>query len=140
MGVTSIGPSVQTVDSYLADDAVLPIQFHGDLAIGTGENRLMLAMLEDAIRVYHHDIGGFQWGLSYRDRRETREWLTSDDDSEPFSCLNVLGHLFPSCEPSVVRDAILRSSPQPQQRRMNVVRTHTLRPPRVYHRRRKAVA
>ena len=65
---------------------IMPMQFHPGPATRP-ENRLMLAVLEDAVDVYrtHVQLPGRRSRLLL----ETEEWLFSDDTSWPLSFVNV---------------------------------------------------
>lgn len=69
------------------------------------EHRLMLAVLEDAVRVYQVDCLSTHTGSRLR-FRETAEWLASDDTSSPFSFVTICD-LF-GLDPDYVRAGLRR--------------------------------
>jgi hypothetical protein len=79
---------MQTAAEYrFGPQTVLPVQFYPERATGP-EQRLMLAVLEDALGVYRK----YPRMPDRRHRRlvaEAEQWLFSDDTSWPFSCVNV---------------------------------------------------
>ena len=89
----------------LAPETLLPSQLDR-LKRGTApEHRLMLAVLEDAVRVYQvgclssHTGGRLQF-------RETAEWFASDDTSSPF-CFVTICELF-GLDPDFLRSGLRR--------------------------------
>jgi len=79
---------METLDELLfGPDAVLPARFHPTPGMSP-ERRLMLAILEDALRICTR---------KNRERRrlvsETEEWIFSDDARAPFSFVNVCNAL-----------------------------------------------
>jgi len=55
-------------------------------ALTTGERRLLLATLEDALRTL---LGG-RWGRRHsKYQREDLDWLMSDDRADPFTYLRI---------------------------------------------------
>ena len=83
---------------------ILPVQFGESRRRklpSEGERKLLFAVLEDAIRTYlrHRDSG-----LAARNNEEfveAVEWLSVDDDSSPFTFLNVCEAL--GIEPDCLR-------------------------------------
>jgi len=90
----------------LAPETLLPSQLDRLPKRGTApEHRLMLAVLEDAVRVYQvgclssHTGGRLQF-------RETAEWFASDDTSSPF-CFVTICELF-GLDPDFLRSGLRR--------------------------------
>ncbi|HXJ36595.1 MAG TPA: hypothetical protein VMS22_21370 [Candidatus Eisenbacteria bacterium] len=85
---------------------VLPEQLYDRSAATTGEQRLLIAILDDAIRVYRRiDCPG----LTMHERCEIRAaaaWLNADDPTWPFSFVNVCHAL--SLDPVAIREAVRR--------------------------------
>jgi len=79
------------------------------VATRSGEHRLMLAILEDAVSIHVKSwSGGF---VTRRDVREAREWLASNDRSLPFGfefICDVLG-----LDPSYIRRGIRAARARP---------------------------
>jgi hypothetical protein len=99
------GPAAFRLDPQ----AVMPVQFHAQPATRP-ENRLMLAVLEDALdihRKYAHAPG--------RGRRrlvaETEAWLFSDDTGWPLSFVNVCNAL--GIDVDWLRGRVRRAAPPP---------------------------
>jgi hypothetical protein len=86
-----------STDQTLADASVthciLPVQFHvAPAAARTGEQRLMAAILEDAIALYFKQIGSGAPKLRsklWREQREADHWLRSNDSASAFSFLRI---------------------------------------------------
>jgi hypothetical protein len=71
---------------------ILPVQFGESRRRklpSEGERKLLFAVLEDAIRTYlrHRDAGPS--GRNNEEFLEAVEWLSVDDDSSPFTFINV---------------------------------------------------
>jgi hypothetical protein len=58
----------------------------GSAALTTGERRLLLATLRDALRTL---LGSRSGGRRSRHQREDLDWLMSDDEGDPFAYLRV---------------------------------------------------
>jgi hypothetical protein len=77
--------------SLFQPDSLLPSQFFATLKQKThacGERRLMVAILEDAIECFQKHF----WARDTRSRNlrtEAENWFLSDDESWPFSFVNV---------------------------------------------------
>jgi hypothetical protein len=75
----------------LVTERILPSQFD-DLRRNSDailpEGRLMLAVLEDAVRVYQHS-SRLQDARNRRLFRETDEWFSSDEAASPFSFVTI---------------------------------------------------
>ena len=71
----------------------------------TGEMRLALAILEDALRcaLRHHDSRITEQRLA---AREAMEWIRSDDDAPPFTFVRIC-QLF-DLDPDWIRDTLHR--------------------------------
>lgn len=84
-------------------DSLLPAQFFASLkqrSQACGERRLMAAILEDAIDCFQK----YLWAKDNRSRnlrQEAESWFLSDDDSWPFSFINVCHAL--DLEPDFLR-------------------------------------
>jgi hypothetical protein len=72
----------------------------------TPERRLMVAVLEDAMRELVRP-GGPWYGARARQRKEVQVWLESDDVAWPFSFVNVCEAL--DLDPGEVRSFLWRS-------------------------------
>ena len=87
-------------------ESVLPEQY-GNVArrCMRPEHRLMLAVLEDAVRAYQTGCAsdGGERRLHFR---ETAEWFASDDTEWPFSFVPICQHL--GIEPEYVRAGLRR--------------------------------
>ena len=77
--------------SLFQPDALLPAQFFATIkqkAQACGERRLMVAILEDAVDCFQK----YLWASDNRSRHlwtEAEKWFLSDDDSWPFSFVNI---------------------------------------------------
>jgi hypothetical protein len=77
--------------SLFQPDSLLPSQFYAAVKQRTqafGERRLMVAILEDAVECFQK----YLWHTDHRGRQlrtEAENWFLSDDDSWPFSFVNV---------------------------------------------------
>ncbi len=85
---------------------ILPEQLY-DRGATTGEQRLLIAILDDAVRVYRRiDCPG----LTMRERCEIRAaaaWLNADDPTWPFSFVNACHAL--RLDPVAIRQAVRRA-------------------------------
>jgi hypothetical protein len=88
-------------------DSLLPVQFFTALkqrSQACGERRLMAAILEDAIDCFQK----YLWAKDNRSRNlrlEAESWFLSDDDSWPFSFINVCHAL--DLEPDFIRRGLI---------------------------------
>ena len=93
--------------SLFQPDSLLPVQFFASLkqrSQACGERRLMAAILEDAVDCFQK----YLWAKDNRSRNlrlEAENWFISDDDSWPFSFLNVCHAL--DLEPGFLRRGLL---------------------------------
>ena len=93
--------------SLFQPDSLLPAQFFAALkqkAQACGERRLMVAILEDAIDCFQKHVGA----TDNRSRHlcsEAEKWFLSDDDSWPFSFVNVCHAL--DLHPEFIRRGLL---------------------------------
>jgi hypothetical protein len=77
--------------SLFQPDSLLPAQFFATLkqkSHACGERRLMVAILEDAVDCFQK----YLWATDNRSRHlrtEAEKWFLSDDDSWPFSFVNI---------------------------------------------------
>lgn len=77
--------------SLFQPDFLLPAQFFATIkqkAYACGERRLMVAILEDAVDCFQK----YLWATDNRSRHlwtEAEKWFLSDDDSWPFSFVNI---------------------------------------------------
>ena len=79
------------------------------VATRSGEHRLMVAILEDAVSIHVKSLSG--GCVTRRDVREAREWLASRDRSLPFgfeSICDVLG-----LDPSYIRRGVRAARARP---------------------------
>jgi len=89
-------------------DSLLPAQFFTALkqrSQACGERRLMAAILEDAVDCFQK----YLWAKDNRSRNlrlEAESWFLSDDDSWPFSFLNVCHAL--DLEPDFIRRGLMQ--------------------------------
>ena len=77
----------EQLTSLLVEDTLLPVQFFGRFCGGrryTGEERLMLGVLEDAVNVYCGYYGR-QGRAGLREVREVERWFASTDLSYVFA-------------------------------------------------------
>jgi hypothetical protein len=94
--------------SLFQPDSLLPSQFFAALKQRTqafGERRLMVAILEDAVECFQK----YFWHTDNRGRQlrtEAENWFLSDDDSWPFSFVNVCHAL--DIHPQFFRRGLLR--------------------------------
>ena len=72
------------------------------VATRSGEHRLMVAILEDAVSIHVKSFSG--GSVTRRDVREAREWLASRDRSLPFSFESICDVL--GLDPSYIRRGI----------------------------------
>jgi hypothetical protein len=81
------------------------VPMHAQSRPETGEMRLALAILEDALRcaMRHHDSRITEQRIA---AREAMEWIRSDDDSPPFTFVRVC-QLF-DLDPDWIRDTLHR--------------------------------
>ena len=89
----------------LEPNVILPIQFFSQRGAGrwTGEQRLMAAILEDAIAVYSKSSAP-KGSKARQILRETERWLRSKDRTWTFSFLRVCEML--SLDPVAIRRAL----------------------------------
>ena len=93
--------------SLFQPDSLLPAQFFTSLkqrSQACGERRLMAAILEDAIDCFQK----YLWAKDNRSRNlrlEAESWFVSDDDSWPFSFINVCHAL--DLEPGFLRRGLM---------------------------------
>jgi hypothetical protein len=93
--------------SLFQPDSLLPAQFFAALkqrSQSCGERRLMAAILEDAIDCFQK----YLWAKDNRSRNlrlEAENWFLSDDDSWPFSFINVCHAL--DLEPGFIRRGLM---------------------------------
>jgi len=89
----------------LEPNVILPIQFFSQRGAGrwTGEQRLMAAILEDAIAVYSKSSAP-KGSKARQILRETERWLRSKDRAWTFSFLRVCEML--SLDPIAIRRAL----------------------------------
>jgi len=93
--------------SLFQPDSLLPAQFFVSLkqrSQACGERRLMAAILEDAIDCFQK----YLWAKDNRSRNlrlEAESWFVSDDDSWPFSFINVCYAL--DLEPGFLRRGLM---------------------------------
>ena len=73
--------------------AILPAQFSDGSALLTGEQKLLIAMLDDVIRVYRRGIPAHRSARPRRELRAARAWVDADDPTFPFSLPNVCAFL-----------------------------------------------
>lgn len=89
-------------------DSLLPAQFFVALkqrSQACGERRLMAAILEDAVDCFQK----YLWAKDNRSRNlrlEAESWFLSDDDSWPFSFINVCYAL--DLEPDFIRRGLMQ--------------------------------
>lgn len=85
------------------DAGQVPMHTYGRLE--SGEMRLALAILEDALRcaLRHHDSRITEQRIA---AREAMDWIRSDDDSPPFTFVRVC-QLF-DLDPDWIRDSVHR--------------------------------
>lgn len=81
------------------------VPMHATSRLESGEMRLALAILEDALRcaLRHHDSRITEQRMA---AREAMEWIRSDDDSPPFTFVRVC-QLF-DLDPEWIRDSVHR--------------------------------
>lgn len=81
------------------------VPMHGRTRLESGERRLALAILADALRcvLNHHDSRSNEQRQA---AREALEWMHSDDDAPPFTFVR-LCQLF-DLEPDWIREAVRR--------------------------------
>ena len=102
-------------------DSLLPAQFFTALkqrSQACGERRLMAAILEDAIDCFQK----YLWAKDNRSRnlrQEAENWFFSDDDSWPFSFINVCESL--DLEPDFLRRGLATWKERQLMRRADVV-------------------
>jgi len=86
---------------------ILPVQFGESRRRklpSEGERRLLFAVLEDAIRTYLRDRDASDAARNSEEFLEAAEWLSTDDDSSPFTFVNVCEAL--EIEPDCLRMGI----------------------------------
>src|SRR5262249_52802507 len=90
---------------FLEPNTILPIQFFSQRGASrwTGEQRLMAAILEDAIAVYSKSSAP-KGSKARQILRETERWLRSKDQTWTFSFLRVCEML--SLDPVAIRRAL----------------------------------
>ena len=120
MTQTTLGPSV-------ADPLVLPLHTVGTRHAQTGEQRLMLALLCDAMHAYAAERA--RWKRPGR-VRELRRWFESADRSYVFSFESVCDAL--GLEAGYIRRRVLGAPPTPMRRAWgHRVHAHRIVPPRI---------
>ncbi len=85
-------------DTPWAPDSCLPSQFFADRGPDRPEKKLLVAVLEDAVRCLRHpvllDTKQHPWSAAHPSARaEAAAWFASGDRSSPFAFLNVCEHL-----------------------------------------------
>jgi hypothetical protein len=99
------------LDHLFAPPSVDPgqVPMHASGRLESGELRLALAILEDALRcaLRHHDSHIAEQRTA---AREAMEWIRSDDDSPPFTFVR-LCQLF-DLDPDWVRDSVRPADPR----------------------------
>lgn len=97
----------QAIERLFAAPSVDPgqVPMHGATRLDSGEMRLALAILEDALRcaLRHHDSRLVEQRQA---AREAIEWMRSEDDAPPFSFVRIC-HLF-DLDPDWIRDLVRR--------------------------------
>ena len=109
---------------------VLPIQFF-DVGVATGEQRLLFAMLEDAVHLLRRRPGRPS-RRSSRDRQEIRAakaWIAADDPTFPFSFVSVCAAL--GLDPAAVRRELRRAAATAA--RATLATTEDVSTPRAVH-------
>ncbi len=94
----------------LVPDAILPVQFFAGATSRTGEQRLMLGILTDALDLLYK----YRNASHPRERRlfaEAHEWVFSTDLTYLFSFENICAHV--KLDPSYLRARIQRDQDQP---------------------------
>ncbi len=108
--------------SLFQPDSLLPSQFFAALkqkAQACGERRLMVAILEDAIDCFQKYVRA----ADHRSRHlcaEAEKWFMSDDDSWPFSFVNICYTL--DLHPGFLRRGLLEWKAQQLARRQSKLR------------------
>ena len=109
-------------------DSLLPAQFFTALkqrSQACGERRLMAAILEDAIDCFQK----YLWAKDNRSRilrQEAESWFFSDDDSWPFSFINVCEAL--DLEPDFLRRGLTTWKERQLTRHADVVSSTSVSP------------
>ena len=98
-------------DGPIAPEAVIPEQFYDLRRARTGEQRLMAAVLDDAVRVYRRFDGRRLTRRQQTQLREVRRWMESNDRAWLFSFLNVCAVL--SIDAQAVRTVLRSGSHRP---------------------------
>lgn len=102
------GPLPRSLNDLLEPDIILPDQFfegpRRDSYL-SGEQALMLAVLEDGIRCFQESLRNPRLKPRLL-ARQAEQWILSDDWDWPFSFNNVCDHL--GLEPRAVRSTLLR--------------------------------
>jgi hypothetical protein len=107
--------------SLFQPDSLLPAQFFVALKQRTqacGERRLMAAILEDAVDCFQK----YLWAKDNRSRNlrmEAESWFLSDDDSWPFSFINVCHAL--DLEPGFIRRGLISWKERQLARRASLI-------------------
>jgi hypothetical protein len=108
--------------SLFQPDSLLPAQFFDTIkqkAHACGERRLMVAILEDAVDCFQK----YLWATDNRSRHlwtEAETWFLSDDDSWPFSFVNICHAL--DLHPEFLRRGLLEWKARQFARRQSKVR------------------
>jgi hypothetical protein len=111
---------VEVGTTLFQPDSLLPSQFFTALkqrSQACGERRLMGAILEDAVDCFQK----YLWAKDNRSRNlrlEAESWFLSDDDSWPFSFINVCHAL--DLEPDFIRRGLMQWKEQQLARRAMV--------------------
>ncbi|MBI3797395.1 MAG: hypothetical protein HY268_10585 [Deltaproteobacteria bacterium] len=108
--------------SLFQPDSLLPAQFFAAIkykAHACGERRLMVAILEDAVDCFQK----YLWATDNRSRHlqtEAEKWFLSDDDSCPFSFVNICHAL--DLHPEFLRRGLLEWKARQFARRQSKLR------------------
>jgi len=92
---------------------------HHRSKLSSGERRLALAVLEDAIAAFKENIFG-DMSQAKQLCDEARQWLWSDDEKWPYSFINICGVF--NIEPSAIRRELKKWQQQQLEARKNIGR------------------
>jgi hypothetical protein len=87
---------------------ILPEQFFEGATVVTGEQKLLMAMLEDVVRIYGRAVSLHATARVRLDARAARAWVDADDPRFPFSFVNVCTAL--GLDPGAIRRELRRAA------------------------------
>jgi len=106
--VSSGGIMLDEMASMFQPDSLLPVQYFENFRCKVQtepEQRLLLAVLEDALACYQKHFSS-RGGRGMRLFRETEEWIFREDSTRPFSFTNICEVV--GFDPQYIRSGLLK--------------------------------